>query len=259
MGRGRQSWPPCSLFLKVISLHLSASFMRTARATLLIRNWGREALRLNSSLYGKPLSTPRSTAKQRGRWRAKRRNSERWPFFCFCVPHHYCLLWTHVRVFVHAFSTDLFFGFRSPKRAYEQSYARLYHLGPPFAGRRPSFRLPQLQPTRFDSTTCISTPTHLFWPAIDCRHRFFTTATHTFRPTTPEIYMSLPEYRKVLGNILVNMAVGMSLGSTDSLENVGWSSAVVVETAGVAVPVISQYSWGFVLARFRGKRYPREW
>ena len=63
----------CSLFLKVISLHLSASFMRTARATLLIRNWGREALRLNSSLYGKPLSTPPVDGQTKGQVKGKKK------------------------------------------------------------------------------------------------------------------------------------------------------------------------------------------
>ena len=112
------------------------------------------------------------------------------PLLFFCVPHQYCLPWTHVWALVHAFSWS-FFGYRSLKRAYEQSYAFIFFW---IAGLRPPFRLPQ----------AISTPTqpfrlhHLYFdlnPSVLVRYwlspPILTITTHIFRSTTPEICSSL--------------------------------------------------------------------
>ena len=79
-----------------------------------------------------------------------------------------------------------------PSNARMNNRTRLFSFESPVSAPLfDSHRRFQLQPNRFDSTTCISTSTHLFWSAIDCRHRFLTITTHIFRSTTPEICSSL--------------------------------------------------------------------
>ena len=224
--------------------------------------------------------------------RAKRRDSENFPFFCFCVPHHCCLLWTHVRVFVHAFNCFFFFvsGPSRLKRDRTRFYFVLNHLrvsshspvfstpmistpthpfrlhGPPPVFRlhtrfRPHFTYFKHTAPDFHSSPSVLIRYRLSLPAFDYHHTFFDPPHPKYVLTTSYPHQNTGIIPKALGNEREYLRKQWQLGyHSDHL--IVWKMLARLRwwwERQVQLCLWSRNSWGFVLARFRGKRYPREW